>query len=165
MLLILRPGTETFSWFALLPVLGGFLYALSALVTRSRCRTIPPATLAVALNIALAVMGAAVSALLAFWSPAPAAVAGSPFLLGSWQVFGPLEWAFVAMLVALMVGNSLAVSAAYQSAPAFIIATFDYNYLIFMTVFGFIVFSEVPDRQTVIGTLMIVGAGMMVIRR
>lgn len=50
------------------------------------------------------------------------------------------------------------------SAPPFIIATFDYNYLIFMTAFGFILFSEVPDRQTVIGMLMIAGAGMMVVR-
>ncbi len=64
-----------------------------------------------------------------------------------------------------MVGNSLVVFAAYQSAPPFIIATFDCNYLIFMTAFGFIVFSKVPDRQTVIGMLMIVGAGMMVVRR
>ncbi|HZF36308.1 MAG TPA: DMT family transporter [Candidatus Angelobacter sp.] len=164
-LLILRPGTEAFTWFTLLPVLGGLLYALSALVTRGKCRAIPPATLAVALNIALVVMGAAASALLFIWTPAPPSVAASPFLLGSWQVLGPLEWGFVAILAALMVGNSLVVSAAYQSAPPFIIATFDYNYLIFMTAFGFIVFSEVPDRQTVVGMLMIVGAGMMVVRR
>jgi len=64
-----------------------------------------------------------------------------------------------------MGGNSLVVFAAYQSAPPFIIATFACNYLIFMTAFGFIVFSKVPDRQTVIGMLMIVGAGMMVVRR
>lgn len=164
-LLILRPGTEAFTWFTLLPVLGGLFYALSALVTRSKCRAIPPATLAVSLNIALVVMGAAVSAILFIWPPAPESVAISPFLLGSWQVLGLLEWVVVAMLAALMVGNSLVVSAAYQSAPPFIIATFDYNYLIFMTAFGFILFSEVPDWQTVIGMLVIVGAGMMVVRQ
>ncbi len=164
-LLILRPGTEAFTWFTLLPVLGGLFYALSALVTRSKCRATPPATLAVSLNIALVVMGAAVSAVLFIWAPAPAKVAASPFLLGPWQVIGLLEWGVVAMLAALMVGNSLAVSAAYQSAPPFIIATFDYNYLIFMTAFGFFLFSEVPESQTVIGMLMIVAAGIMVVRR
>ena len=164
-LLILRPGTEAFTWFTLLPVLGGFFYALSALVTRRKCRAIPPATLGLSLNLALVVMGAGVSAVLFVWAPAPEKVAVSPFLLGSWQVFGLLEWGFVAMLAALMVGNSLVVSAAYQSAPPFIIATFDYNYLIFMTAFGFFLFAEVPDRQTVIGMLMIAGAGMTVVRR
>jgi drug/metabolite transporter (DMT)-like permease len=164
-LLILRPGTEAFTWFTLLPVLGGLFYALSALVTRSRCRATPPATLAVSLNIALVVMAAAVSAVIFIWPPAPASVAISPFLLGPWQALGPLEWGFVVLLAALMVGNSLVVSAAYQSAPPFIIATFDYTYLIFMTAFGFLLFSELPDRQSVIGIFMIVGAGMMVVRK
>jgi drug/metabolite transporter (DMT)-like permease len=164
-LLILRPGTEAFTWFTLLPVLGGLFYALSALVTRSRCRATPPATLAVSLNIALVVMAAAVSAVLFIWPPALASVAISPFLLGPWQALGPLEWGFVVLLAVLMVGNSLVVSAAYQSAPPFIISTFDYTYLIFMTAFGFVLFSELPDRQSVIGILMIVGAGMMVVRK
>ncbi|MGI9408211.1 MAG: DMT family transporter [Hyphomicrobiaceae bacterium] len=164
-LLILKPGTDSFTWFTLLPVLGGFFYALSALLTRSKCRAIPPATLGVSVNIALVAMGAAISALLFIWPPAPETVAFSPFLLGSWQAFGLAEWGFVAMLAALMVGNSLVVSAAYQSAPSAIIVTFDYNYLIFMTVFGFILFSEVPDRETVIGMIMIVSAGMMVVRQ
>ncbi len=163
-LLILRPGTDAFTWFTALPVLGGFFYALSALVTRSKCRTTPPATLGVSVNIALVVMGTAVSLLLFIWPPTPESVAVSPFLLGSWQVFEILEWGYVVMVAALMVGNSLVVSAAYQSAPPFIIATFDYNYLIFMTAFGFLLFSEVPDLQTVLGMCMIVGAGMAVAR-
>ena len=88
-----------------------------------------------------------------------------PFVLGPWQTFGPVEWGFVVIVAALMVGNSLVVSAAYQSAPPFIIATFDYNYLVFMTVFGLLFFAEVPDLPTVAGALMIVGAGMLVVRR
>lgn len=164
-LLILRPGTEAFTWYTLLPVLGGLFYALSALVTRSKCRDVAPATLGVSVNIALVVMGAAVSGLFLIWPPAPESVAISPFLLGTWHVFGALEWMFVVMLAALMVGNSIVVSAAYQSAPPFIIATFDYNYLIFMTVFGVVLFSEIPDWQTVMGMVMIVGAGLAVVRR
>ncbi len=164
-LLILRPGTDAFTWYTLLPVLGGLFYALSALVTRSKCRETPPATLGVSVNIALVAMGAIASAVLFAWPPAPEVVAASPFLTGSWQQLGLLEWGYVATLAVLMVGNSLVVSAAYQSAPPFIIATFDYNYLIFMTAFGFILFSEVPDRQSAAGMILIVGAGMMVVRR
>ncbi len=164
-LLILKPGTEAFTWFTLLPVLGGLFYALQALVTRTKCRATPPATLAVSVNVALVGMGAVVSAVLVMWPPGLAHVDALPFLLGPWQVLGPLEWVFVAIVAALMVGNSLVVSAAYQSAPPFIIATFDYNYLIFMTAFGFVLFSEVPDLQTVVGVVLIVGAGLLVVRR
>ncbi len=61
-LVILRPGTEAFTWEMLLPVMAGFFYALSAIVTRTRCRSIPPSTLAVSLSIALLLTGAVVSA-------------------------------------------------------------------------------------------------------
>ena len=71
----------------------------------------------------------------------------------------------MAILATLMVANGLVLPAAYQSAPSVVIATFDYSYLIFATLFGFLIFSEVPDWQTVIGILMIVVAGLMVARR
>jgi len=31
-------------------------------------------------------------------------------------------------------------------------------------VLGFVLFSEIPDRQTIIGILMIAGAGLLVVR-
>lgn len=164
-LAILRPGTDAFSWYTLLPVLGGLCYALSALVTRSKCRNNSPATLGVSLNIALVVMGTIVSVALLAWAPASDTIANAPFLLSPWQTFGAMEWSYVIGVAALMICNSLVVSAAYQSAPPAIIATFDYNYLIFMTAFGFLFFSEVPDGQTLIGMLMIVSAGLLVVRR
>jgi drug/metabolite transporter (DMT)-like permease len=148
----------------LLPVMAGFFYALSSIVTRTRCRSVPPATLALSLSIALLITGAVISAALHIWQPAPAQVAVSPFLLGSWSVLGLSGWGFVAMLAALMVGNGLLLPAAYQSAPSVIIATFDYCYLIFATALGFLLFSEIPDRQTIIGILMIAGAGLLVVR-
>ncbi len=164
-LLILKPGTDAFTWFTLLPVLGGLFYALQALVTRTKCRAVPPATLAVSVNVALVAMGALVSVLLIALPPSQENAAALPFVLGPWQVFGPVEWGFVVIVAALMVGNSLVVSAAYQTAPPFIVATFDYNYLVFMTAFGFLFFAEIPDLATVTGMVLIVGAGMLVVRR
>lgn len=163
-LVILRPGTEAFTWLMLVPVMAGFFYALSALVTRNKCRSTPPTSLALSLSIALLLTGALVSTALYIWQPAPVQVAVSPFLFGPWSALDLSQWMFVAMLAALMVGNGLVLPAAYQSAPSVIIATFDYCYLIFATVFGFVIFSEIPDRQTIIGILMIAGAGLMVAR-
>ncbi len=163
-LVILRPGTEAFTWLMLLPVMAGFFYALSALVTRAKCRSVPPASLALSLSIALLITGVVVSAALYIWQPAPAQIAVSPFLLGSWGALDLSQWGFVAMLAALMVANGLVLPAAYQSAPSVIIATFDYCYLIFATLFGVVIFSEIPDRQTIIGIFMIAAAGLMVAR-
>lgn len=162
--LILQPGSESFTWLMLLPVLGGFFYAISAMVTRSRCRGIPPSTMALSLSIALLVTGVAASVSLYLWPPAPAYISSSPFLLSSWHAMGPAEWGLVIMLAMLMFGIGLVLPAAYQSAPPVIIATFDYCYLIFATVFGFALFSEVPDSLTIAGMLLIAGAGLTVMR-
>jgi drug/metabolite transporter (DMT)-like permease len=163
-LVILRPGTEAFTWLMLLPILAGLFYALSAIVTRSKCRSIRPSTLALSLSIALLLTGVLASTALYIGQLAPEQVAVSPFLLGSWSWLDLWEWGFVAMLAVLMVGNGLVLPAAYQSAPSVIIATFDYTYLIFATVLGVVLFSEIPDTQTVMGIIMIAGAGLIVAR-
>ena len=161
-LVVLRPGTEAFAWMTLLPILGGLSYAFAALITRSKCGKVPPATLAVSLTIALMLTGIAASVVLYLWQMEPTQIATAPFLLGAWGKMGPFEWGLVAGLVLLMVGNGLVLPAAYQAAPAVIIATFDYSYLIFVSLMGFALFSEIPDLQSIIGMLMIAGAGLMV---
>lgn len=64
-----------------------------------------PATLALSLSIALLLTGVVISAALHIWQRAPAQVAVSPFLLGSWSVLSLSGWAFIAMLAVLMVGK------------------------------------------------------------
>lgn len=141
-----------------------FFHAPSALVTRSKCRSSPPASLALSLSLALLLTGTLASGLLYVWQPTPTQVAISPFLFGQWGALDLDQWGFVAMLAALMVTNGLVLPAANQTTLSVIIVTFDYCYLIFATAFGFFIFSEIPDRQTIIGIAMIAGAGLMVAR-
>jgi drug/metabolite transporter (DMT)-like permease len=163
-LLILRPGSDTFTWLGLLPVIGGLVYAFSAIMTRTHLRETPPPALALALGITLLTVGIIGSVVIRLWAPAPDTVAILPFLFGHW---GPLDLAilgFIATLAGLMVANGLVLPAAYQMAPSVIIATFDYCYLIFATLLGAVFFEEIPDLPTVIGMLMIAGAGLMISR-
>jgi len=164
-LVMLRPGTDAFDWLTLVPVMGGLFYALQAIITRSKCRRISPSSLAVSLAFALLVVGAVASLLLQAISPEPATVSVAPFLLDSWARPGFLEWTVIAVLTLLMVGNGLVLPAAYQLAPTVIIATFDYCYLIFATLLGYLLFAEVPDIQSVLGMVMIVSAGLIIVRR
>ena len=68
------------------------------------------------------------------------------------------------MLDHVIVGIGVGLAAAYQAAPPIIVATFDFSYLIFAALFGFLVFSEVPDRLTLAGMALIAAAGMVVMR-
>lgn len=164
-LTMLRPGSEGFQPAALLPVLSGLCYALAAITTRSRCQDQPPVSLAIALNLVLLGAGIVASLGIALWQPTPADSAIYPFLLGRWVDVGLAEWGFVGTLAALMLGIGVGLAAAYQVAPPVVVATFDYSYLVFATVWSLTIFAEVPDGLTVAGMALIAGAGLLAVRR
>ncbi|WP_119388830.1 DMT family transporter [Taklimakanibacter lacteus] len=164
-LTILRPGADSFSLLALIPVVAAVLYALAAIVTRTKCATAPPAVLALALNLALLLVGVLATAFLAIWHPGGSRTSHYPFLFGHWTAMGLREYGIIAILACLMVAISLGLAKAYQSAPPSVIATFDYSYLLFSVFWGFILFGDVPDVPAVAGMLMIAAAGLVVIRQ
>ena len=160
-LVILRPAADDFSPLALLPVLAAALYALAAIVTRSKCAHEDSLSIATVLNLCLLLTGfigvVAVGLI-------PGAVdATLPFLLGPWVELKAETWAVIVLLGILMVAQSIGVAKAYQIAPPAIIGTFDYSYLVFAGLWGFVFFGEVPDGLTVIGIGCILAAGWMVV--
>jgi len=56
-LLIMKPSTDEFNWYVLLPLLSAILYALAMILTRTKCRTEQPLVLSLALNIMFILVG------------------------------------------------------------------------------------------------------------
>lgn len=56
-LVILRPGTDDFSGWTILPIAAAVFYALTALITRTRCAPESPLVLGLAVHMALLVIG------------------------------------------------------------------------------------------------------------
>jgi drug/metabolite transporter (DMT)-like permease len=164
-LVILQPGADAFSFWAILPVFGGFMYALSSLTTRSKCQAVSPTALALSLNLTLLLAGVLISCLLMFWQPANDLTNSYPFLFANWSVISASEWGVILLLAGFTVALGLMVAAAYQSAPPSIVATFDYSYLIFMVLWDILFFSIELDGKTAIGILLIMSAGLLVMRR
>lgn len=158
-LLIVRPTVAGFSPLPLIPVAAAFLYAIAAIVTRAKCARETPMALALWLNITLLVAGAIASLAIGFAGPLPA----YPFLFGNWTAMGTREWQIIAILAGLIVGVSIGLARAYQSPKPQIIATFDYAYLIFAALWGYVFFGEVPGPRTIAGMAMIAFAGVMVL--
>jgi len=163
-LVILRPATDGFSYLALIPIGAALLYALAAIITRTKCREETPMVLALALNFSLMAVGVAATALISVWRPSASEASAYPFLLGQWVAMGSREWGIVSLLAVLMVGISVGLAKAYQSAPPAIIATFDYTYLLFAAFWSFALFAQAPDAATLVGMLMIAAAGLLVVR-
>jgi drug/metabolite transporter (DMT)-like permease len=64
-----------------------------------------------------------------------------------------------------MLGISIGLAQAYQSAPPSIIATFDYSYLLFAGLWSYLVFAEAPNLPTMAGMALIALAGWLVVGR
>jgi drug/metabolite transporter (DMT)-like permease len=161
-LIVLRPGTDAFSAATLLPVLAAIFYAAAAVMTRARCAEESALVLALGLNLGLLVAGVVASA--GFWlaPPGPGAASDHPFLFGQWAAMGGREWALMALLALLMVAFGTGVAMAYQLAPAALVGTFDYAYVAFAVIWGYVLFAELPDAGAIAGMALIACAGVLV---
>ena len=83
-------------------------------------------------------------------------------------VWQPVEAAHFAHLVALAIFGTLGltlISQAFRMAPAPVIAPFDYTALIWATLLGWAVWSELPDSWTYVGAAIIIASGIYIILR
>ena len=160
-LFILRPKAGDFNFYALLPLVSAVLYALSMIVTRTRCRSVHPIMLSIALNAAFVVVGA--SATLAILSFAPEGRGG--FLAAPWAPMAAADWFAMGRLAAAILIGSVGTAIAYQNGPPSIIGTFDFAYVGFALVWGLIIFGEVPDMLSLAGMGLIVIAGILSLRQ
>ncbi|MGO2241590.1 MAG: DMT family transporter [Halomonas sp.] len=163
-LVVLRPGDDTFTPATLLPVLAAIFYALAMLVTRHHCQREHPLILTLGLNLAFLAAGAFFSVLVAASKTGQLAET-APFLFANWQPLDASALTIIGVYALLLIIVNTGVARAYQIAPSALIGTFDYAYLIFASVWGYLLFSEVPDGLTWLGMGMILMAGLMVLRQ
>lgn len=145
-LIIIRPGADVMTWSSLLPLLAGFCYASYALTTRFLGRDEPILTSFI--YTALIGTMAATVLVVPVWQP-PVAT--------DWGIF--LGLGIVGALGQFFLIKSLTVAEAGAVAP------FGYSGVVYSTIWGLILFQEVPDAYTILGALVIVGAGVYVWHR
>lgn len=145
-MIVIRPGSGVFSAAALLPLSAAFCYAGFAILTR---RIGARDSIWTSLLYAALIGTAITSALMpAIWQP----VAARDL------------WGFV-IIGAIGTAGQLCLIRAFTLTEAAVIAPFGYVGLIFATLWGYVFFGRLPDLWTVIGALVIVGAGLYVWHR
>ena len=159
-IIILQPQADDFNAYALLPLVSAICYAIAMILTRSKCQQERPLVLALWLNLSFVCVGTVALLVLYLWQPHPQQVAANSFLLDGWTPMRLDEWRAMSILAIAIVIGSAGAAYAYQSGPPALIATFDFSYIVFITIWGFILFAEVPSMETLIGVIFIIGGGM-----
>ena len=161
-LLIVKPGLEGWTPMALLPVGAALAYALAVVLTRWRCREDPGFSLTMVnalINGALGALGVALIPLLPMTGEMRDAHA---FLLEGWMEAGPAILALVALTAVTHIIGAVAAVRAYQIGEASRLAPFEYVYLVFMGLFGYLIWDTVPDTLTLIGMTLICTSGAFI---
>jgi drug/metabolite transporter (DMT)-like permease len=146
-LVIVRPGSAEFHPAMLLSICNAFLYALFNLMTRRLAAYDPPETIQY-----LPAVGAAI--LLA------------PFALAAWESpAGWLEWGLACLLGVVGGLGHYLLALGHRYAPATVLAPFLYQQVIYMAIFGYLVFGDVPSGTVWIGAAIVVGSGLYLFAR
>jgi drug/metabolite transporter (DMT)-like permease len=141
-LLVIRPGSQAFHPAILLSALNAVLYAAFNLLTRRMAATETPESMQ-------------------WLSAAGAALVLAPFALAVWQwPADATTWALIAVTgLAGGIGH-LCVARAHRHASAAVLGPFLYQQILYMTLGGWLVFSQVPDPFVVAGALVVVSSGL-----
>ena len=162
-LIILRPDSSGFNYYAVLPLIAACFYAIAMVLTRTKCRQENPKVLSLALNITFIALGVIGVLIIALWMPDQATRNVNPFLFGEWTTLGLQQWLVLSVLGIVIVVGSLLSAVAYQNGPSSVIASFDYSYLGFSVLWGVILFSEKPDGLSIAGMIILAAAGLIAI--
>ena len=145
-LIVIRPGTDLLQPTLVIPFAAALVFAFVQISSRSLGRTDPPMTTFVYTTIVAALLASA--AVPFFWI--------TPTVEG---------WVTMAAIGLLSGGGQFAMIKAFAWAPAAVVAPFNYTGLVWAALFGFLVFSEVPDVWTVLGAALIIASGLYIFHR
>ena len=142
-LIIIRPGTDVFTIYAVLPLIAAVCYTTYNLTTRFVGNRESPWTSL----LYSALFGAVVFSCIVpfFWQPVSLFVAGLMILLSFCGTFSQLF-----LIRALSIGE------------ASLLAPFAYVGLIYATIWGLVFFGEFPDKWSILGAIIIAISGFYV---
>ena len=145
-IMVARPGFSDVSVYAIFPLVAALFYAVFQMLTRHL------STAAERTETTLA------------WTLAIGLVVSLPLAIIEWVPVSATAWALSIALSLIFAAAQLLLVRAYDHASANVLAPFSYVQIIAATLFGLVAFGDVPDLWTLIGIVLIIAAGVYVMR-
>lgn len=160
---VLRPDV-TVSPAMLLALGAAFFYACSMLVTRRAGGRVPATGFAIHSVVLLLVLSGVAGLAMGDGRFDPGGTILG-YLLRAWSLPPGPDLALLAATGPISAAGFLLLAEAYRTAPASLVAPFEYTSLPFAVVAGYIAFADLPAPETWIGLGLIVGAGLYIVHR
>jgi drug/metabolite transporter (DMT)-like permease len=146
-LVIVHPWSADFHPAMLLAVLNAVIYAVFMMLTRHLAASDPPETIQ-------------------FLPAIGATLILTPFAVAAWEAPDTwLEWTLACTLGVFGGAGHYLLALAHRYAPSSVIAPFVYQQVIYMALFGYLVFGDVPAPAVWIGAAIVIGSGLYLFAR
>jgi drug/metabolite transporter (DMT)-like permease len=158
---MLRPGSGVFDPAGLLILVCAVLYSISMVMARGLSGTVSTSVMSFTNNLVYLVGAPAVGFLFASGADTEGLHASLAFLTRPWS-WPPLTDLLVMMSCGVTGAlGIIGLTAGYRNAEANLVASFEYTFLIWAALLGFLIFKEVPTSPTIVGSALIVVAGLV----
>ncbi|MEQ9814729.1 MAG: DMT family transporter [Azospirillaceae bacterium] len=145
-LIVLRPTADGLSWGMLGALGGAFCFSLGMLLVRRFGREERSLTFS-------------------FYILAPQAVVYGLVALPGWQAMTLEHWALSAVSGLLGGIAALTATTAFRIAPSAMVAPFQYTQLIWGTLYGWLIWRDMPDGLVALGGAVIIASGLYILHR
>ncbi len=144
--LIIRPGTDTFTIWALLPLGAALGYASASVAVRLVDTDVPSPLLNMYSNVSAMVLATLITVTLS-----------EPVWIQSWRDLGLI------MLMGVCGGcGVLCLTIGYRMASPPVLAPFEYTGILFAFALGWLIFDEAPFDTLFPGVILVIGAGLLI---
>lgn len=145
-LIIFQPGGAVFQLAALFTLGASFTGALRDILTRKMSANESSEALLTYTSIGVMLGG----------------LVTSPF---GWQPIAGRDWLVFAFLGVLIGGAHYLMIETFRCAEVALVAPFKYSTVLWATIFGFLLFGDVPELTTVIGGAVVIASGIYILHR
>ncbi len=164
-LLILRPDRGALSIMSVLPLFAGLFYALSGIATRRWCGQESTMTLNMGAFLGLGLWGALGVVVFTLFPVPPEIARALPFFTRGWV---HPSGAFVLWMLVQAFGSMAAtalLTRGYLLADVSFASGAEYSFLIFVALWGYVLWGSVPDPVSALGAGAIVLSGVIILVR
>ena len=145
-LVIIRPGMGVMHWAAILPLITAVCYAFYQILTRIATRTDDTQTSL-------------------FWTSAVGVIVMSCIAPFVWKAPDATAWAIMVATGALFGFGHYLLIRAFEVAPVSTLSPFLYTQILWVTIISIIVFDQVPDEYSILGTCIVIASGLYIWHR
>ena len=145
-LIMIEPGSGTLQGVALLPLVSAALYSVSMLLTRILTKREASVTMLFYSTLTILVL----------------AGVAQPFVwvTPDWPGLG-----LMAVMGLLTGAAQYFATQAYRFAAPAVVAPFDYTSLVWATLYGYLLFGDVPRQAVILGAAVVIGSGLFILYR